>query len=98
MWAPFYCGRFAGGETKRALAGPPGRGSAVMSVAEQPHFVEFQGDTFVSTLLLLCVETGSFGDVELTVAMFVKIPFFMGFSVRVIVAVSAFAIVPMSQV
>ena len=55
------------------------------------------GDTFVSTLLLLFVETGSLGDVELTVAMLVKRPFFVGFNVRVIVAVPALAIVPMLQ-
>jgi hypothetical protein len=47
------------------------------------------------TLLVLFPETGSLGDVEATEAVFVKVPFVVGFSVRVTVTLPPFAMVPM---
>jgi hypothetical protein len=54
-------------------------------------------DTFVFTLLVLFPDIGSLGDVDVTIAVFVKMPFFVGFSIMLIVTVAPFDIVPMSQ-
>jgi hypothetical protein len=51
----------------------------------------------VVTLLVLFPETGSFGDVAVTEAVLVKLPFFVGFNVRVTVTVLPFAIAPTLQ-
>ena len=57
--------------------------------SSSPH-----GDTLVVTPAVLFPETGSFGDVEATEAVLVKLPFVVGFSVRVTVTVPPFATVP----
>ena len=47
------------------------------------------------TLLVLFPETGSFGDVAATEAVLVKVPFVVGFSVRLTVTVAALDMLPM---
>jgi hypothetical protein len=69
-----------------------GRGALRPLRSSSPH-----GDTVVVTLLVLFPETGSLGDVALTEAVFVKLPFVVGFSVRVTVTVPPLAMVPMSH-
>src|SRR5918996_3919757 len=56
-----------------------------------------QGVTLVVTLLVLFPDTGSGGELALTVAVSLKLPFVVGLTVRVMVAVAPFAIVPIAQ-
>ena len=53
--------------------------------------------TLVVTLLVLFPDTGSGGELALTVAVSLKLPFVVGLTVRVMVAVAPFAIVPIVQ-
>jgi hypothetical protein len=53
------------------------------------------GVTFVVTLLALFPDTGSLGDVELTLAVSVKAPFCVGLITRVTVTFAPLAIAPM---
>ena len=70
--------------------GAPPSGGAPLSL--RPNSAH--GDTLVVTLLVLFPETGSLGEVALTVAVSVKSPFFVGLVTRVTVTVALLAMAP----